>query len=169
MEEKVVQKLQRDVPTDSCKEALRVIDGRLAAGTEVFMALKGRIDLLDQDNEHIWEWKRTQNGDFKTLKEKIFAMDKEAEKNSAILSEKLAVRLDKQLEKQKVEIEALVKPVCEAVGILQKGADAKSTVREFKSKVAENSLKYLVGGAGLVLSLWKIYELVKGALAVSGN
>ena len=158
----VEQKLQCPKMTGDYEADIKQIVKRLGEGAETF-AVHGK------ELELIWEWKRNQNGDFKALKEKIFAMDKEAAHNSAILSKELVKRFEEQLQKQKEEIEALVKPVCEAVGILQKGAEAKDTVKAFKGRVAEGALKYLSGGTALILAAWKIFDLVKGAMAAKGN
>lgn len=170
MEEKEIkQRLQCDIPEDSCKEAIKAIEARLAAGAEVFMFLKGRIDLHSQEFDHLWEWKRNQNGDLKRILEKLGMLDKEGVTNLLAQSEKLNERFAKQLQAQKKEIEELVRPVCEAVEMLQKGANAKDTVKEFKGKVAESSLKYLTGGTALILAFWKIFDLVKSAMAAKGN
>ena len=158
----VAQELQCPKITGNYEADIKEIVKRLGEGAEKF-AVHGK------ELELIWEWKRNQNGDFKALKEKIFAMDKEAANNAALLGEKLGTRFEEQLEKQKKEIEELVKPVCEAVGILQKGADAKDTVKAFKGKVVEGALKYLTGGTALILAFWKIFDLVKGAMAAKGN
>ena len=158
----VEQKLQRPKVTGNYEADIKEIVKRLGEGAEKFAVHGKELELM-------WEWKRNQNGDFKTLKEKIFAMDKEAANNAALLGEKLGKRFEEQLEKQKKEIEELVRPVCEAVEMLQKGANAKDTVKEFKGKVAESSLKYLTGGTALILAFWKIFDLVKSAMAAKGN
>ncbi len=160
----LAEKLECPQSTGDCQADIKEILKRLSAGSETFVELNGKFDLCQRELELIWDWKRNQNGDLKLIKDTLHSLDKEGIKNLAAQSEKINDRIAEQLDRQKVEIEALVKPVCEAVSILQKAADGKQAVGMFKNKTAENALKYLVGGTGLVLSLWKIWELVSNVL-----
>ena len=167
MEEKdIAERLRSAQPTSSgdCNADIKEILKRLATGAETFVMLNAKIEMTHRELELIWEWKRNQNGDIKLIKDTLHSLDKDGIRNLAAQSEKINERIIKQLDKQRDEIEELVKPVCEAVEGLQKAADAKQAVGMFKNKTAEMALKYFGGGAALILSVWKIWELVVAAL-----
>lgn len=158
LEEKVVQELQCPKITGNYEADIREIVKRLGEGAETFVEHTERLNAFKRELELIWEWKKNQNHSLEKIRDSLSSLNKEVSKE-----------MERLLDKQKTEIEELVKPVCEAVGILQKGADAKDTVKAFKGKVVEGALKYLTGGTALILAFWKIFDLVKGAMAAKGN
>jgi chromosome segregation ATPase len=163
-EKKLADKLGCPQSTGNCQDDIKEILKRLGTGAETFVQLNGKIELCQRELELIWEWKRNQNGDIKLIKDTLHSLDKDGIKNLAAQSEKFNVAMVEQMEKQKKEIEALVKPVCDTVKSLQSADDAKKAVGMFKNKTAENALKYMGGGAAIILSLWKIWEIISAAL-----
>ena len=160
----LAEKLHCPESTGNCHDDIKEILKRLAAGSETLIMLNGKIEMTQREQEIIWEWKKNQNGDIKLIKDTLHSLDKDGIKNLTAQSEKINDRIVEQLKEQKTEIEALVKPVCEAVATLQKSAEARQAVGSFKSKSAEMSLKYIGGGLAIVLSAWKVWELITALL-----
>ncbi len=160
VEKKAAEKLHCPQLTGECKKDIKTILERLGAGAEVFVEINGRLNGLDREFEHIWEWKRKQNSGLEKLSDAVIASDKETTRKLDRFAKEMGNKFETQLEKQKIEIEELVKPVCEAVAVLQTSAATKKGEGIGKNKIAEGILKYGVGGTTLFFALWKLYEIL---------